>query len=244
MAFQRVAGFGGLTIPLSVVITLLVDRTPDLDASIQEVLTYFAENEWRVRLFWLINLAVIPGMALFVSGIASALRSYEARTGEYWSAVSRIGVTSIFIALGVSGAATGVLSVEAESLRSQPEVASALWRLANFMFILAPIGMTTAIGCTAIGLTRASLLPYKRGVAASIIEGWFFVAVALVGITHWGDGPVIVFALLVPGFVGNVVVVTWLASRLIGGTWARDVGSAAGSAAVVPAADKAKPSTA
>lgn len=164
--FRRVAGMAGVISAIALLLGLVAGfaqgAPPALDASSQEITTFFSDNEGLARMAGLLNVLPILTLPIFFAGIYVLFRDSGAAAGprgvlgDGWPVAALIA----FIALGVfstiQGAAAFAITLGVQDeFGGQPAVGGALFDLYNAIAPASALSMALLLWSIAMCNLRA-----------------------------------------------------------------------------------------
>jgi hypothetical protein len=203
--WERFAPLTGIVAVVLIVVAFIIIEeigdTPDDDATSQQYLTYFREEDGSI---WAGAWIFLLGMAFFLwflGTLRATLYRAEAGVGRltsiaYGGAVAAAVLLSASIATQVSGA---IAADEGENL--SPQTAETLWWAGDGFFVAATFFLAAFFAASAILALRTRVFPVWFGVVTAI-----FAVASAVPFISWA---VVIFAL--PLWI--IFVATWLVVR-------------------------------
>ena len=161
--YGRIAGMFGLISAVLFVVLLIITfaggAPPALDASAQEVVKYYSDNEGLSKLGGILGFIGLLTVPIFYLGVYSTLRDRGAG-GDTWPRLSLVAliVTGAFIGVQGSAALAIALGVK-DDFGDTPAVAGALFDLYNALGAAIAIVFGLFFAATGVALKRAGGYP-------------------------------------------------------------------------------------
>lgn len=165
--WERWVSLTGAVFAILLVVSFVVSgETPGADDSVQEVVSFYSDNESQVMISAILSALSAVFFLFFIGSLGSVLRSAEGATGGL-SAVARAGGTVAAVGILIFAGLMFTLGDAADTL--EPEATQTLNALnADFFFPLAG-GLATLLLATGLGAVRTRALPGWLGWAALVI---------------------------------------------------------------------------
>ena len=161
--YARIAAMSGLLssglLLLLIIVTFAGGAPPAIDASAQEVVKYYSDNEGLSKLGGIIGFIGLVTIPVFYLGLYAALRD-RGTGGDVWPRLSLVSliVTGSFV--GVQGAAALAIALGVkDDFGGTPAVAGALFDLYNALGAAIAITFALFFAATAVALRRAGGYP-------------------------------------------------------------------------------------
>lgn len=202
MTFSRLSGAAAMGFVLTAVAATAILQSaglPAMDASPEEVSTFFADHATQVAIASALAPLAWVMLALFGAGAAARLLPAERPRGEAWSLVGLIGLVMNIIFFGGS-------VVTQIALRVGTSATDGLWSLHNAFFTINGVSLATAlIGFSIAGLRTRTMRTW---------HGTIGLLAAALQLTQAALSPIILdggpSALSIIGLVGFLLWLLWL----------------------------------
>lgn len=203
MSYQRLAGIGGIVFAVLGVILSIIPITasfPSNDAPIQEISSYYENNQGAVKAVVSLAMVIWPALLLFVSGVFLIVRPMERQRQEAWSVLALLGIavqSAVFIIVIGTDAA---FLLRGDTIVANAGATEALWGLQRAVLSIDGAGAGVALVGLAMGTLSAGVAPKWQSVggviggvlllAGSIAlhaspEGWAVWIIPQVGFILW-----------------------------------------------------------
>lgn len=206
---RRLAGIGGITFAVTVLITnALQGATPAFDAPPSEVIEYLtdrrAQSVFAVAAF---AFGALPLM-MFASAFYGRLRTVARPADLVWARFGMIGALLIMPVFALVVVQRLVLLAGIDEIIGSPELVAFAWRMEMAAFLVNALPISAAVLGFGIAGSRAGLLPrwYRYWAPIGATAGVVTAMSALAGLE---GNPV--------GFLGVVPFLSWMTLLLIGG---------------------------
>lgn len=200
MAFARVAGVGGMSfVVLLIVGAVLLGDQPLRDESVEGIQRYLGEDQGLHRASMVVGFLSLPFFAVFLGGLTAQLRASDSEHGEGWAAsalaggILMFGIAMIGDTMAVVLFLRGGEGLDASTLR-------ALWDAVFVVHGLVGVAAAALAGSVAVPVLRHRLWPAWYGWLAALVAVVGFVSVFGMAWTS-SAGDVVGFS----GFIGLLV---------------------------------------
>jgi hypothetical protein len=206
---RRLAGIGGITFAVTVLITnALQGATPASDAAPSEVIEYLTDHRGQsVFAVAAFAFGALP-LVMFASAFYSRLRAASRPADVVWARFGMIGALLILPVFALVVVQRLVLLAGIDEIIGSPELVAFAWRMEMAAFLINALPISAAVLGFGIAGSRAGLLPRWYGYWAPIAAA-AGVATAMTALAGLEGHPI--------AFLGVVPFLSWMALLLIGG---------------------------